>query len=294
MRQRRRAPRPRPWRRSTRVAHGGATPYRRAVQRSGLARTGRARSRCARRRCRAGASSDPSRGIGAAVRWMRGCERGGQGAPVRFPLDDSRQHVGHGVTVERRAGRSASRRARSRTPRCRSACRPPGRAPAPGSCRPPCRGSRPSRVAARSAWVTATRPRPRRHGAAAFASPKSSTFTTPSGRILMFAGFRSRWTMPCSCAASSASAICRAIVRASASGRPAGAPVVAVLRSVPRNRRRRIAAARRASRPRRLRAPARESRPRARGRGSSRCWDGSATPAVAPRARTARAARGRS
>ena len=30
----------------------------------------------------------------------------------------------------------------------------------------------------------------------ALARPKSSTFTTPSGVILMFAGFRSRWTMP--------------------------------------------------------------------------------------------------
>ena len=34
----------------------------------------------------------------------------------------------------------------------------------------------------------------------------------------MFAGFRSRWMMPCSCAASSASAICRAIGNASSSG----------------------------------------------------------------------------
>ena len=40
----------------------------------------------------------------------------------------------------------------------------------------------------------------------------------PSGRTLMFAGFRSRWTMPCSCAASSASAICRAMGSASSSG----------------------------------------------------------------------------
>jgi hypothetical protein len=29
----------------------------------------------------------------------------------------------------------------------------------------------------------------------AFASPKSSTFTTPSGVTLTFAGFRSRWMM---------------------------------------------------------------------------------------------------
>ena len=43
--------------------------------------------------------------------------------------------------------------------------------------------------------------------AAAFASPKSSTLTCPPGVILMLAGFRSRWTMPCSWAASIPSAI---------------------------------------------------------------------------------------
>ena len=36
--------------------------------------------------------------------------------------------------------------------------------------------------------------------------------------ILIFAGFKSRWMIPCSCAASSASAICCAIVSASSSG----------------------------------------------------------------------------
>ena len=45
----------------------------------------------------------------------------------------------------------------------------------------------------------------------ALASPKSSTLTVPSGRSLMLAGLRSRWTMPCSCAASRASAIWRAM-----------------------------------------------------------------------------------
>ena len=48
----------------------------------------------------------------------------------------------------------------------------------------------------------------------------------PSGVILMLAGFRSRWTMPFSCAASSASAIWRAIVKRlsdAASARAAGA-----------------------------------------------------------------------
>ncbi len=52
----------------------------------------------------------------------------------------------------------------------------------------------------------------------ALARPKSSTLTLSSGVILMFAGFRSRWTMPFSCAASSASAICSAIASASSIG----------------------------------------------------------------------------
>ncbi len=55
-------------------------------------------------------------------------------------------------------------------------------------------------------------------GSNAFARPKSSTFTVPSSRNLMFAGFRSRWMMPCSCADSSASAICLAIDSASSMG----------------------------------------------------------------------------
>ena len=55
-------------------------------------------------------------------------------------------------------------------------------------------------------------------GSIAFANPKSSTFTVPSVRTLTFAGFRSRWMIPCSCAASSASAICFAIGNASSTG----------------------------------------------------------------------------
>ena len=43
----------------------------------------------------------------------------------------------------------------------------------------------------------------------------------PSGVILILAGFRSRWMIPFSCAASSASAISRANDSASASGSPA-------------------------------------------------------------------------
>jgi hypothetical protein len=51
-----------------------------------------------------------------------------------------------------------------------------------------------------------------------FASPKSRTFTVPSGLILMLPGFRSRCTMPFECASSKASAICRAMRSVSSRG----------------------------------------------------------------------------
>ena len=90
-----------------------------------------------------------------------------------------------------------------------------GRAPARGSCRRRCRGSRPPRVHAgrRSSGIAdspaiASRPGP------SLARPKSSTLTVPSGRDLDVGRFRSRWTMPFSCAAS----------RARQSGRRSTAP----------------------------------------------------------------------
>src|SRR5690606_27930868 len=51
-----------------------------------------------------------------------------------------------------------------------------------------------------------------------FARPKSSTFTWPSAVSAMLEGFRSRWTIPFSCEAASASATCRAIDSAASSG----------------------------------------------------------------------------
>jgi len=48
--------------------------------------------------------------------------------------------------------------------------------------------------------------------AIALARPKSSSFTFPSDVTLTFAGFRSRWMIPLSWAASRASPICRKIV----------------------------------------------------------------------------------
>ena len=47
-------------------------------------------------------------------------------------------------------------------------------------------------------------------GSSAFARPKSNTFTTPASVTIMLAGFKSRWMIPFSWAASRASAICLA------------------------------------------------------------------------------------
>ena len=62
----------------------------------------------------------------------------------------------------------------------------------------------------------------RSSGRAAVRAPWRGRNRAPSpcrrARTLMLAGFRSRWMMPCSCAASSASAIWRAIGSASSSG----------------------------------------------------------------------------
>ena len=52
----------------------------------------------------------------------------------------------------------------------------------------------------------------------ALARPKSRTLTLPSGVSLMLPGFRSRWTMPFSCAPSRASATCFAMAIASSTG----------------------------------------------------------------------------
>jgi hypothetical protein len=59
---------------------------------------------------------------------------------------------------------------------------------------------------------------PAASGVTALASPKSSILTVPSPRRMTLAGFRSRWTMPSSCADSSAAAICQRTSIASAIG----------------------------------------------------------------------------
>ena len=95
--------------------------------------------------------------------------------------------------------------------RLSTACRAPARAHVGGRAR----GSRRPRVGGASVGDRRRGRVERRRLASrrALARPKSSTFTLPSGVSFTFAGLRSRWTMPFSCAASSASAICRAIGR---------------------------------------------------------------------------------
>ena len=68
-------------------------------------------------------------------RWCRRWQR----PPIRLRLQHIAQHLHGGLAGECRVARSASRRARSRTPRCRYVCRRTFPSPAPGSCRPPCR-----------------------------------------------------------------------------------------------------------------------------------------------------------
>ena len=179
-----------------------------------------AQSQSAPRRCRAGAASDRARGSAAAARGAAAASPAGS-ADQSMSCRSTAASVVRDVFARRtRAARSASRRARRRTPRCRRACRRLCPSPAPAPCRRPCRESRPAASArgGERRRVHRVRRRRRATGSIALARPKSSTFTVPSARTLMFAGFRSRWTMPCSCAASSASAICLAIGSASSSG----------------------------------------------------------------------------
>ena len=142
-----------------------------------------------------------------------------QGAAPTSPARDreSRRSCPRACLPRTRLAPSASRTTRIRTPRCRSACRPPCPVPVLDSCRQRCRGSLPPCVIAGVVIVgdCDTLGDEPSVGSIALARPKSNTFTMPSRRTLMFAGFKSRWMIPCSCAASSASAICFAMDRAS-------------------------------------------------------------------------------
>ena len=163
------------------------------------------RARRAHHQCAATAASDPSPGSGgSAFAHPPACSQADARSPVGRPARSPASPPSTAAQTAR--GRSAVRRARRRTPRCPRAAPPARRAPAPDSCTP-----RPSSAPVIVEPLGASSDA----GVSTVANPKSSTFTVPSARTLMFAGFRSRWMMPCSCAASSASAICRAIGSAS-------------------------------------------------------------------------------
>ena len=64
-----------------------------------------------------------------------------EAAPAsRRRVEDVRDRVRDGLARQTPRGRSASRTARSRTPRCQCACRAPGHVPVPGSCKRACPG----------------------------------------------------------------------------------------------------------------------------------------------------------
>ena len=199
-------------------------------------------------------------------------DRGGQRRPVRLLHQDARQRVGDVLPLERAPGRSAFHRARPQTPTRRCACRPARPFACSGLMYAAVPRIIPTPVIIAGDVIVGDidgSPTPRPSGSSAFASPKSSTFTVPSARSLMFAGFRSRWMIPCSCAASSASAICFAIGSASSSG-------IGPARSAAPGRRPRPAPSRARSR----RRPPQD-------RGWPRCWDGSVRRGLRLRAGTA-------
>ena len=75
---------------------------------------------------------------------------GGQRVEVDVRAKDGGHGVGRRVSARTPGGRRASRRGRSRTPRCRCADRPAARAPVRGSCTRPCPAPMPARVIGRA------------------------------------------------------------------------------------------------------------------------------------------------
>ena len=120
-----------------------------------------------------------------------------QHIPIRLRFDHARQDFRRITAPRTPAVPMTSRRAPRQTPTRHCAYQRSCRVPARGSCRPACRGSRrPVSSPASSRLATASCRARLPPAPGAFAKPKSSTFTTPSGRSLTLAGFRSRWMIP--------------------------------------------------------------------------------------------------
>ena len=130
---------------------------------------------------------------------------GGSGSarrrPARVLLEDRVHRLDGRVAAGTRGGPSASRRARRRTRRCRSGDRRAARAPARATCSRRCRARCPRSVSGRAWASSAVSASSSGRSAVSLARPKSRILTRPSRVTKTFSGFRSRWTMPLSCAA---------------------------------------------------------------------------------------------
>ena len=126
-------------------------------------------------------------------------------------LEDGRNRVAESLPRETPGLRRAFRKDTAERPDVRAPVGGLPRAPARGSCTWRYRPSRPRASGRPSSAIVTDRHRTR----VRFGEPEVQDLHTPSGVTLTFAGLRSRCTMPFSWAASSASAICRAIGSAS-------------------------------------------------------------------------------
>ncbi len=152
--------------------------------------------------------------------------------PSRAPSSGSRRACRRLSPLRTRASPSASRKGHTRRPRRPSACRL--------ACPRACSGLMYAAVpritpaaVARAVSVGECVDRGRGAGRVGFEDLREAEVEElhlPSPVTFTFAGFRSRWTIPFSCAASSASAICLAYTKANLRGR---APAVSRVRAPP-------------------------------------------------------------
>ena len=151
-------------------------------------------------------------------------------------FEHRRERVGDIVALERAPARQHLVQHAAERPDVAPLVRRRAPAPARDSCRRRCRESCPRRSSSPGVVIVGdcrSRPPRCRCGLQRLRQAEvQHLHRAVWSRTLMFAGFRSRWMIPCSCAASSASAICLAIGSASSSGigaaarsdRPASAP----------------------------------------------------------------------
>ena len=134
-----------------------------------------------------------NRRLGSFSRQRRSSRRSGGGRvgrqrrPVRVRLQHRRQHVRDRLALERAPAREHLEEHAAERPDVGALVDRLARAPAPAPCRPRCRGSRRRRSSSPASVIVGDvgeRSIGRGVGSIAFARPKSSTFTVPSGAHL--------------------------------------------------------------------------------------------------------------